>query len=154
MSPEDERARAKALALRMLARREYCASEMKHKLLAKGFSEAVAEEVVAGLVRSGLLSDRRFAEAYLRGRLRRGDALWLAAAKARQKGVDEQALAEAVASLEEEFDPEQAARALVEKIDPEGLRFADAKLRRRMAARLARRGFARAVIEKVLKEDA
>ncbi len=47
----------------MLARREHSGQELQAKLCAKGYPEGVAGEVVAALVREGLASDARFAEA-------------------------------------------------------------------------------------------
>ena len=61
-----------AAALRLLARREHSQLELRHKLLARNFTETAVESVVERLVDSGLLSDQRFAEVYARSRFERG----------------------------------------------------------------------------------
>jgi len=55
-----------------LARREHSVLELRRKLAARDFDSAEIDATLAGLQADGLLSDARFAEAFARGRIRRG----------------------------------------------------------------------------------
>src|SRR3989304_3033472 len=63
---------ARALALRMLARREHGRQELCNKLLRKGCDAALAEEVVNKLEGERLVSDDRFMESLIQARRNRG----------------------------------------------------------------------------------
>lgn len=56
----------------LLARREHCRSELRDKLEARGFGAHDIDEVVLALGRENLISDRRFAEQFVRSREGRG----------------------------------------------------------------------------------
>ncbi len=55
-----------------LARREHSVLELRRKLAARDFDSAEIDTTLAELQADGLLSDARFAEAFVRGRIRRG----------------------------------------------------------------------------------
>jgi len=59
------------IAVRYLSRREYGVEELRHKLLQRGAESGITDKVVADLAASGLVSDQRFAEMYVRTRTRR-----------------------------------------------------------------------------------
>lgn len=59
-------------ALKFLGRREYSVQELSRKLRKKGHEPQVCDRVVESLVADNLLSDRRYAEAYLHAKLRKG----------------------------------------------------------------------------------
>ncbi len=80
---------AREIALRLLARREHSASELCHKLTARGIPEDTAEAVLGVLSREGLQSDARFAEGYVRARSEQGYGPVRIRAELRQRGVDE-----------------------------------------------------------------
>ncbi len=75
-------------ALRLLARREHAAGELQRKLRAKGYAPAGVDEVTAALAREGLLSDKRFTETYVLGRMRRGWGPLRIKAELGERGVD------------------------------------------------------------------
>lgn len=60
----------KASSLRMLERREHSVKELKDKLLKKGYSIDNVSSVLENLVELNLLSDERFAEVFVRGRIK------------------------------------------------------------------------------------
>ena len=73
--PEDSAERERPAlnaALRLLARREHSTRELQGKLSSKGYVHSEIGRVLEQLARRDLLSDRRFAEAFLRSRLERG----------------------------------------------------------------------------------
>jgi regulatory protein len=59
-------------ALKYLARREYSLAELARKLRKKGFPGPVCDRVIDALAAQKLVSDRRFAEAYMHARVRKG----------------------------------------------------------------------------------
>ena len=66
------RSNARNSAIRLLARREHAAAEIKRKLKFRGYDDQLATEVVDDLTRQRLLSDERFAEVFIRTRAERG----------------------------------------------------------------------------------
>jgi regulatory protein len=64
--------KAKEFALRLLARREYGAFELKQRLLEKGYQPEVAEQVINELIKLDLQSDQRFVEVYVRWKITKG----------------------------------------------------------------------------------
>ena len=72
-----------------LARREHGEQELAAKLVAKGFEAAVVAEALAGLIEDNLLSDERFAEAFVHSRYQRGSGPHKIRAELRERGIDE-----------------------------------------------------------------
>ena len=136
----------------MLTRREHCEAEVLAKLAQRGFDEIAAESVIEELKSYGYLSDLRYAEAFLRYRMQRGEAPWMAAVKAAQKGVDETALQAALEEAQASFDAEQACRELLHSRDPQRLRRNDERVWQRHARFLRNKGYDAATILRVLNE--
>lgn len=76
-------------AVRLLARREHSRRELWHKLVQRGFDDAVIDEVLARLRDENWQSDERYAESYVRSRVERGYGPDRILAELRQRGVDE-----------------------------------------------------------------
>jgi regulatory protein len=76
----------RSCALDLLARREHSQSELKNKLLAKGFDSSDIEKVLQDLAARGLQSDSRFVEAYIAMRSRRGFGPERIKAELKEKG--------------------------------------------------------------------
>lgn len=71
--PEDlTPAEAQASALRLLARREHSAAQLRRKLTSRGHDRGSAGEVVEQLTQAGWQSDERFAETLARTRAEQG----------------------------------------------------------------------------------
>jgi len=143
---------AYSAALGMLTRREHCEAEVRQKLAARGFDEIATDSAIEELKSYGYLSDARYAEAFLRYRLQRGEALWMAAAKARQKGVDEAALQQALEEAEAGFDALAACRELLAGRDPQRLRRNDERVWQRHARFLRNKGYDAATILRAMNE--
>ena len=56
----------------LLARREHSVAELRAKLIAREFDAGEVDRAVARLAEEGLVSDERFAEAYVASRVRKG----------------------------------------------------------------------------------
>lgn len=153
MPPDKEQLAAYAYAVRLLAGREYCAARLRAKMALRGFDANCISTVLARLKDDGYLSEARFAESFLRSRLNKGEAPWLAALKARQKGVDASALQAALEEIEADFDMMQACRDMLDRRDPQGLRYHDKRVWQRHARFLRNKGFDTATILHVMNED-
>lgn len=126
-------------AIWLLTRQEYCTKQLDQKLRSVASDGALVAPLLTQLKQQGYLSEQRFAEAYLRSRLRRGDTVRMAALKAGQKGVESDALREAVAAID--IDEAAACRRLIHKRDPHNLRFDDRKLWQRHLRYLCSKGY-------------
>lgn len=115
-----------------------------------GHEKDCIETVLTQLQEAGLQSEMRFAESFLRVRMRKGEAPWLAAQKARRKGVDESALQQALEQARSNFDALEACRELLNKRDPQGARREDERVWQRQARFLRNRGFDSATILRAL----
>ena len=76
-------------ALDLLARREHSQRELKRKLLQRDFAEPVIDELLTQLIRENLLSDERFAEAYVNMRSQCGYGPWRIQQELRERGVSD-----------------------------------------------------------------
>ena len=134
-------------AVRLLARREHTRAELAGKLAALGSQEEI-DAVLAELARSGLLSDARYAEAYVRSNAARfGDARLRQAL--RRKGIDGE-LIEAQLGRGDAADELARARAVWAR--KYSVLPADAREWARQARFLQGRGFGSGIIRKLLKE--
>ena len=95
--------------MRLLARREHSEHELRGKLSKRGHEASDIGEAVNQLAERGLLSDQRFAEAFLRSRLERGQGPLKIRAQLRERGVGS-ALIDAVLG-EAEIDWDRRAEA-------------------------------------------
>ncbi len=143
---------AYSVALRMLTRREHCEAEVRGKLAQRDFDEIAIDSAIEELKSYGYLSESRYAEAFLRYRMQRGEAPWMAAANARQRGADESALQAALEEAEASFDALEACRELLNSRDPGRLRRDDERVWQRHARFLRNRGYDAATILRVLNE--
>ncbi len=74
-------------ALRLLARREYGAAELRQRLLRRGFLPEEVEKLLAELQEKGLQSDRRLVEGVTRRGLERGYGPLKVRDELRRRGV-------------------------------------------------------------------
>jgi regulatory protein len=124
---------------------------MRLKLGGKGFPSDEIEASVQRLIQQGFLSEARFAEAFMRARMRRGETPWLAAQKARLRGVDDQVLAVAAEKATQDFDADAACAAWLVRRDPGGLRFSEPRRWQREARFLRQKGYDSATILRALQ---
>ena len=88
----DIQARKKALDL--LARREHATKEIREKLIGKGIAPSLVDDTLEKLAAEGLLSDKRFVEAFLQSRANRGYGPLRIQAELRQRGIDDEMIAD------------------------------------------------------------
>ena len=83
-------ASAKQVAVRLLARREHSAEEIRQKLAKREFEADEIATALLELKQSDWQSDERYAEAYIRVRRLKGFGPVRIASELRERGVDEQ----------------------------------------------------------------
>jgi regulatory protein len=140
---------ARAIALRLLTRRDYTAKELRTRLLDRELSEDEVNSVLADLTAEGIVDDRRVAESFVRvastvkgrGRIRISREL-------EQRGVDRSTIRDALTRLPVEDETETLRKVLSRKRLPARL---DPAEHRRLFAQLVRRGFSADLIAKALR---
>ncbi|MDX8388992.1 MAG: regulatory protein RecX [Mariprofundaceae bacterium] len=138
--------------MRLLGYREYCETEIRYKLQQRNIASDLIDTVISQLQQAGYQSDFRYAESFLRSRMARGEAPWLAAQKASQRGVDADALQIAVANAESTFDSFAHCRTLLQHRDPHALRHHDERVWQRHARFLRNKGYDADTILQTMKE--
>ncbi|HEB59209.1 MAG TPA: regulatory protein RecX [Gammaproteobacteria bacterium] len=137
-------------AMDMLARREHSSGELRRKLVARDYDVAEIEQTLAELRAENLLSDRRFAEAFIHARVGRGYGPARIEAELRQREVDEALIDACLADCGEDWLA-HAARVRARKFGramPE-----DYAQRARQARFLQYRGFFSDTIRRLLRND-
>ena len=141
---------ARKTAMDYLARREHSKQELTRKLNARGFDAAVVEATLASLIADDLLSDSRFAEAFVHSRFQRGSGPQKIHAELRERGIEDSLISASV----EVFDGQwrERIREVREKkfgADPPR----DFKERSRQMRFLQQRGFTFEQISGVFKDE-
>ncbi len=152
VAKKDQDKAAFSCAIRLLGQREYCEAEIRNKFRQREYPPDCVERVITCLKDGGYLSEERFATEFLRSRLRKGEAPWLAARKARQKGAKDTVIGEVLGEIETVFDAFSVCRALLDRRDPHGLRFTDDRVWQRHARYLRNKGYDTATILRCLNE--
>ena len=92
--------RARNSALRLLARREHSRTELRGKLVGRGFENDSVEELLQGLEDQDLLSDERFAMSLIASRAETGYGPKRIDLELRNRGVSEELARETLAKAE------------------------------------------------------
>lgn len=141
---------AREQAVRFLARRDHSRHELRHKLRTRGHAADVVDAAIARLAQTGLQSDQRYADSFVRSALNRGCGERKIRAGLRSSGIGE-SLAAASLSLDDEQWVRLAVAALSKRFGatpPEN----DIELAKRMRF-LIGRGFSEEVALRVLDHD-
>lgn len=149
----DPEAVARAILIRKLAAQDRTRHELASALATRNVPADVADRLLARFEELGLIDDDAFARRWVESRQQRRHRSRMALRRELAgKGVDREAVDRALdgVSVEDELD---AAQAYVEKVSA-GMAGLDPRVRRRrLADRLARRGFGAEVISRVLKDS-
>jgi regulatory protein len=144
--------RARELALNYLDYAPRTRQEVARRLAKAEYEEEIIEAVLADLERIGVVNDAQFSQDWVESRSgRKKIGRVRLAAELRQKGVDKEAVAEAIADVEPETEVEAAVELAGKRlreadfIDP-GARQA---AKRRLSGYLQRRGYNWEIIEQV-----
>ncbi|MBS0379924.1 MAG: regulatory protein RecX [Proteobacteria bacterium] len=94
-------ARARTLALGLLARRDFATGELREALEKRGCLAGVAEGVVGELAEEGLLNESRYVENYVSWHAGRGQGPVRIAADLRRQGVPDGLIAASIAARDD-----------------------------------------------------
>lgn len=134
-------------AVDLLKTREHTAAELKAKLKDKGFMAGEIDDAVEKLESEGYLSDERFAEVYLRSRLRKtAEGKPILIMRLMEKGVSK-ALASTMVSAV--WDEEQYLPSLIRELKKLGNKYGREKARQK----LQQKGFTLSEIRRAEEES-
>jgi regulatory protein len=147
----DPHAVGRAILLRKLAAQDRTRQELATALAAKNVPDEVAEELLDRFEEIGLVDDNAFARRWVESRQsRRHRSRRALRRELSGKGIERSTVDEALSEVSSD-DEYEAARAYVEKVSPGMSGLQPAVRRRRLADRLARRGFGSAIIGRIVK---
>ncbi|MFH1690077.1 MAG: regulatory protein RecX [Candidatus Eisenbacteria bacterium] len=150
---DDDRAKAREAALRLLAVRARSEGELSDRLRRKGFSEQLTAAVVFSLAEVGLVDDEAFARAWTDERVRlRPVGPRRLAQELLSKKVNRDLAARVVDETFREHSELELARKAVEKKARVSGGVDGGKRRARLHSFLIRRGFSFEVVSAVIKE--
>lgn len=157
-SPDEERGtspdpeeRARALCLRLLTGTPRTRRQLADAMRRRGIPEQVAEHVLSRFEDVGLIDDAAFADAWVESRHHsRGLARRALARELRTRGVEQGVIERAVDQLDSQQE-EAAARALVDRRLRATRGLERDKRIRRLAAMLARKGYAEGLALRVIR---
>jgi regulatory protein len=138
-------------AIALLARREHSQYELRLKLWRRGCDDELVDAVIDELRDEDLLSDARFAEAYVDSRARRGFGPVRIRGELQQRGVNDALAEEAVANVECDWEAsaaEQRRRRFGAALPEDG------RQRQQQYRYLTNRGFTSDQIRTALGDDA
>jgi len=150
---KNEQQEAFKSAVRILGIREHNERELREKLSKKNYDEIVLDHVIELLKHYDYLSETRYAEEFIRYRLKKGETPWLAAQKARQKGAEPVVLKLALEAAEQGFDVWSACKDVLDKRDPMGSYKQDKRLWQRQMRYLQNKGYDINTILQVMKNE-
>lgn len=93
-----------AAAVRLLARREHSAGEIKRKLQSRGYASGAIDTVLVRLTDQGMLSDLRFVTSFISQHAQRGHGPARIRAELRQQGVAPDVIEEQIRSADIDWD--------------------------------------------------
>jgi regulatory protein len=148
----DPRSVAHAIALRVLALRPHSRAELERKLARRGCDPLVAAEVLDRLAEVGLVDDAAYAQTLVQSRSRTNGLSGAALRRElREKGVDDELATTAIGSLDEQTERARAEELVAKKLRTMG--GLDPQVQaRRLAAMLARKGYASGVAYAVVRD--
>ncbi len=149
----DSVSEARTAALRLLKFRPRSETELKTRLVEKGFGETAVQTVIADLRKSGLVGDERFARYFAAQQASSkpvGRRFLLDRLKA--KGIEPVLAEEAVAAATGGKEEIERAREAASKRSASLASLPREAARRRLFGYLSRRGFSSEIVYKVVKE--
>jgi regulatory protein len=137
---------ARTLCLRLLTARARTRAELEGQLTKRGYQDDVSARVLDRLAEVGLVDDAGFAEQWVRSRrANRGKGKRALAAELRNKGVDNEVIAAALADIDTGAERERAEQLVRDKLRREQLADDDTKVAHRLVGMLVRRGYSQSM---------
>ncbi len=101
-----EEEKAREAALRLLDYQDRTASELKSRLIKKGYSEELSQAVTDNLSEANLINDEHYAELYAESLMNSGKGSRLIKNKLREKGISDSIIDEALKKINDD-EPEK-----------------------------------------------
>ena len=150
MDPATE---AQGICLRLLTARPCSRAELADALRRRGIPDEVGEPVLDRLGEVGLVNDAVFAESVVHsGHRHRGLGRWGVSTELRRRGVPDEIVRVAVATVRAE-DEERRARELVRRKLRSSTVRDPSTLARRLAGMLARKGYSEGLALRVVRDE-
>jgi regulatory protein len=145
---------ARALCLRLLTARARTRAELAGQLAKRGYADDVSVRVLDRLADVGLVDDVDFAEQWVHSRrVNAGKGKRALAAELHIKGVDNDVITSVLGDINPAVERERAEELVRKKLRRENLSEDDLRLRRRLVAMLARRGYSQAMAYDVVSDE-
>jgi len=146
---------ARNLCLRLLTARARTRAELEGQLAKRGYPYDVSKRVLDRLTQVGLIDDADFAEQWVRSRrANAGKGKRALAAELRTKGVDNDVITAALDGIDAGAERQRAEKLVRDRLRREKLGDDDdAKIARRLAGMLARRGYNQTMAFDVVKDE-
>ncbi len=145
---------ARALCLRLLTARARTRAELSGQLAKRGYPDDIRERVLDRLAAAGLVDDADFAQEWVRSRhANAGKSRRALAAELHAKGVDNDIITTALGGLDSAAEREKAEQLVRAKLRREALggdSQDEARVSRRLAGMLARRGYSQTLAGEVV----
>jgi len=100
MNEQQQLAKIRLAAMDLLTGREYSREELRLKLTKKFENQSLIARAIERLIEENLQSDKRFAEAFIRSRVHRGQGEIRIRNELRQRGISDQLALEAIADCQ------------------------------------------------------
>jgi len=142
---------ARLAAADLLSRRAWTAAELTRRLIRRGAPPEVAAAVITDLTARGHVDDAAFARHFVETRAARGYGAARLAADLRARGVASALVTAALGALDTDAQLDRA-RAVARRRLPALRRVAPERAAGRLRDHLLRRGFAAAVVVRVVRE--
>jgi regulatory protein len=148
----DEQART--LCLRLLTARARTRAELAGQLAKRGYPDDVSTRVLDRLADVGLVDDVDFAEQWVHSRrVNAGKGKRALAAELHTKGVDNDVITSVLSDFTPDAERDRAEELVRKKLRRENLSDDDLRLRRRLVAMLARRGYSQTMAYDVVSAE-
>lgn len=143
---EDERVRATEKGLDLLARSEHSTKMLRLKLVKRGFSEPIVNEILEKLEDKGYVDNRRFAELFLEvKRRKRREGCGKLRSRLIEKGIDGEIIDDLLSDISNEEEIAAIERAGAPLLHKRGM------TREKLYAGLLRRGFASGLVRRYVE---
>jgi regulatory protein len=142
------------LCLRLLTVRARTHAELAGQLAKRGYPDDVSTRVLDRLTDVGLVDDVDFAEQWVRSRrVNAGKGKRALAAELHTKGVDKDVITSVLSDINPDAERDRAEELVRKKLRRENLSDDDLRLRRRLVAMLARRGYGQTMAYDVVSAE-
>ena len=139
------------MCLRLLTARARTRAELSGQLAKRGYPDDIRDRVLHRLAAAGLVDDTDFAEEWVRSRrAKAGKSKRALAAELQTKGVDNDVITTVLDGLGANTERQRAEQLVRTRLRREALGEDDARVSRRLAAMLVRRGYSQTLVGEVV----